>query len=138
MNVSSLNRSKIHGAESVQSTYQMTQLIGHPQNFWERTTGAPTINDKYSEPLINYDLNGNITQYQRRGLTTGTTYDQIDLMVYTYDAANPDRLYRIADLAPSASRPYGFKPKGVPSYYGFDNAGNLEHQMETKSKLEEC
>ncbi len=46
-------------------------------------------------------------------------------MVYTYDTNNPDRLSRIADLAPSASRPYGFKPKGVPSYYGYDNAGNM-------------
>ena len=29
---------------------------------WERTSGSPNINNKYSEPLISYDLNGNITR----------------------------------------------------------------------------
>jgi len=93
--------------------------------FWERTTGAPTMTDKYSESNISYNLNGNITQYQRRGLTTGTTYGQIDQLVYYYDATNPDRLSRVIDLAPTANRPYGFKPKGTTFYYGYDTAGNM-------------
>ena len=93
--------------------------------FWERTSGAPTMTDKYSESNILYNLNGNISQYHRRGLTTGTTYGQIDLLVYYYDATNPDRLSRVTDLAPTTNRPYGFKPKGTTFYYGYDNAGNM-------------
>ncbi len=94
--------------------------------FWERTTGAPTMTDKYSESTINYNLNGNITQYSRRGLTTGTTYALIDNLVYYYDVNNPDRLNRVVDFATTTNRPYGFKPKGSGSfYYGYDNAGNM-------------
>jgi RHS repeat-associated protein len=83
------------------------------------------MTDKYSEPLVNYNLNGNITTYQRRGQTTSNTFDLIDNLVYFYDANIPDRLIRVVDLAPTANRPYGFKPKGTTFYYGYDNAGNM-------------
>ena len=63
--------------------------------FWERTTGAPTMTDKYSESNIFYNLNGNITTYQRRGQTTSNTFDLIDNLVYFYDANIPDRLIKV-------------------------------------------
>jgi RHS repeat-associated protein len=94
--------------------------------FWERSTGTPTVNNRYSEPLINYDLNGNITQYQRNGLTTGSTYTQIDNLTYTYDANNPNRLSSVNDATTAANRAFGFVQSSTTAVsYTYDNAGNL-------------
>jgi hypothetical protein len=79
--------------------------------FWERSSGAPTLTDKYSEPLVNYNLNGNITTYQRRGQTTSNTFDLIDNLVYFYDTNIPDRLIRVVDLAPPPTVPTASHPK---------------------------
>ena len=73
--------------------------------FWERSSGAPTITDKYSEPLLNYNLNGNITTYQRRGQTTSNTFDLIDNLVYFYDANTPDGLIRVLTYFPQTPSP---------------------------------
>ena len=54
---------------------------------------AWTFTNNYSESNISYDLNGNLKTYTRRGLKPNSTYDNIDVLTYTYgDAARPDRL----------------------------------------------
>ncbi|MBL7825881.1 MAG: hypothetical protein JNJ57_04565, partial [Saprospiraceae bacterium] len=59
---------------------------------------AWTFTNNYSESNISYDLNGNLKTYTRRGLKPNSTYDNIDVLTYTYgDAARPDRLTNMTD-----------------------------------------
>jgi RHS repeat-associated protein len=92
-------------------------------NHWTQTGAVWANTDNYSENNISYDLNGNIKTLNRRGATTNTsTFGQIDLLSYTYDAANPDKLLQIAD---GSGQTKGFKKTNASANYGYDANGNM-------------
>jgi RHS repeat-associated protein len=92
-------------------------------NHWTQTGAVWANTDNYSENNISYDLNGNIKTLNRRGATTNTsTFGQIDLLSYTYDAANPDKLFQIAD---GSGQTKGFKKTNASANYGYDANGNM-------------
>jgi RHS repeat-associated protein len=92
-------------------------------NHWTQTGAVWANTDNYSENNISYDLNGNIKTLNRRGATTNTsTFGQIDLLSYTYDAANSDKLLQIAD---GSGQTKGFKKTNASANYGYDANGNM-------------
>lgn len=101
----------------------VNQLTSADYLIW---TGGWTAVNNYTESNINYDLNGNIKTYIRRGLTSGTsTFGNIDQLTYTYgDAARPDRLTKVAD---TGSNTKGFKSGGpiTGDHYLYDANGNM-------------
>jgi RHS repeat-associated protein len=92
-------------------------------NHWTQTGAVWANTDNYSENNISYDLNGNIKTLNRRGATTNTsTFGNIDLLSYTYNAANPDKLLQIAD---GSGQTKGFKKTNASANYGYDANGNM-------------
>ena len=79
----------------------------------------------YSVPSINYDLNGNITQLTRQGLTKNGNEDIIDELAYVYGVGTPahsNQLMRVSDARGSA----GFNDgQNAGDDYTYDANGNM-------------
>jgi len=90
--------------------------------FWDGSVWDYANN--YSESGINYDLNGNLSSYTRRGLVSGTaTFGVIDQLTYTYgDATRPDRLTQVADAGNITK---GFRYNSAAAAYQYDANGNM-------------
>ena len=85
-------------------------------------SGLYTNTDNYTVSGINYDLNGNIQQLNRRGFN-GSGFSQIDQMSYTYEN-NSNILKSVSDAAQVTDR--GFKEIGNNTIdYQYDDNGNL-------------
>ncbi|MBN8683593.1 MAG: hypothetical protein J0L99_13175 [Chitinophagales bacterium] len=95
--------------------------------------GSWSLTNNYSESGISYDNNGNIKNYTRRGVTTGTsTFGVIDQLTYYFDdAVNPDRLTRVVD-AGSATKGFVYAPPASGNHYLYDAAGNLTEDKHKK------
>ena len=85
-------------------------------------SGLYTNTDNYTVSGINYDLNGNIQQLNRRGFN-GSGFSQIDQMSYIYEN-NSNILKSVSDAAQVTDR--GFKEIGNNTIdYQYDDNGNL-------------
>lgn len=74
----------------------------------------------YDEYGITYDVNGNITALKRNSLTTANVLQVVDDLTYSYDAANPNQLSTVTDVAANATG-YGFKNStGTSGSYVYD------------------
>lgn len=81
--------------------------------------------DFYSEDVIKYDLNGNISQLNRRKESfdgTANTSDYIDLLKYTYSG---NQLMKVDDQATSVNKQLGFNDGNTGIDYAYDANGNL-------------
>lgn len=91
-----------------------------------RSGSTWTNGQRYEEPTIVYDLNGNIKSLTRKGLLTApSTFGTIDNLTYYYDdAARPDRLTRVVDAA-SATKGFQYNASATAPHYAYDANGNL-------------
>ena len=92
--------------------------------YGEKANTNYSINNRYNVSNIVYDLDGNIQQLQRRGNISGTNYNLIDDLTYTYNAFNPSRLEKVNDATASAT---GFNDRisADVANYLYDKNGNL-------------
>ena len=98
----------------------------------ERTTsGTGSFSNNvngFDEHDITYDANGNILTLKRNSSTQGTNSNiEVDNLSYTYDSANPNRLYTVTDGSGSNYTGYGFRNITGTSTgnYTYDVNGNM-------------
>jgi RHS repeat-associated protein len=82
-------------------------------------SGSWAISNKFSEPLISYDPNGNITAYKRNG-EAGTL---IDDLTYNYLSSSGNQLSYVSDVT-SISEGYAGGISSSQEYY-YDANGNM-------------
>ena len=85
-------------------------------------TGAYATENQYGVYGISYDKNGNINSLNRYGLNPNSGSNcqiNIDQLSYTY-FPNSNRLQKVADAAPTATRAQGFNPNGKSGDFAYD------------------
>ncbi|MDY0089013.1 MAG: RHS repeat-associated core domain-containing protein, partial [Flavobacteriaceae bacterium] len=103
--------------------YHYDELNRLKNAVYQRPGGEKPVRNSYNESLT-YDKNGNIKTLFRTGEYDDAIYDfEIDNLVYTYDAENPNRLKKVDD---SSSNPNGFNDIANETDYEYDNYGNME------------
>lgn len=101
---------------------------------YDNMADAGTVNNTNAwNENLSYDIRGNIITLSRNGkykTTSGATCwtdGQIDNLTYTYNS-NTNKLQKITDVSPAASRKYGWhNVVSAPSTYayGYDDNGNM-------------
>jgi len=82
---------------------------------------------------LDYDNNGNLKTYNRRGQMPDLSFNVIDNLTYTYgDAARPDRLTNVTDLG-NANK--GFKYVVGAAAYQYDLQWQLHTRQPQKTVL---
>jgi RHS repeat-associated protein len=90
------------------------------------TTPFSTNADAFDETITQYDKAGNIMRLNRNGLNASNANVQIDLLTYTNDTTNPDRLLTVTDGTGANYTGAGFRNiTGSTSPYQYDANGNL-------------
>jgi RHS repeat-associated protein len=129
-NISSIQwRSFVNNSCMEQQQYRFTYDEANrlkSADHYTNPSGSWVYTNNYSESNINYDLNGNIKTYTRRGLTSGTnTFGIIDQLTYSYtDPYRPDRLTQMAD-AGSGIKGFRHNSNATTPHYVYDDNGNI-------------
>ena len=101
--------------------------------YGEGTSITPPTGKNFSENVIGYDYNGNITGLQRYGKVSGSTYGKIDNLSLTYVG---NQLNNVADAAtdPLYNGAFNFVDGNKTSIqeYKYDANGNLEQDYNKK------
>ena len=101
--------------------------------YGEGTSITPPTGKNFSENVIGYDYNGNITGLQRYGKVSGSTYGKIDDLSLTYVG---NHLNNVADAAtdPLYNGAFNFVDGNKTSIqeYKYDANGNLEQDYNKK------
>ena len=101
--------------------------------YGEGTSITPSTGKKFSENVIGYDYNGNITGLQRYGKVSGSTYGKIDDLSITYVG---NQLNNVTDAAtdPLYNGAFNFVDGNKTSIqeYKYDANGNLEQDYNKK------
>jgi RHS repeat-associated protein len=99
----------------------LNRLDGAVYGFYEPPYG---YNRNYRYELsVDYDQNGNITDFWRRGETGSPgseLFSVIDNMDYTYDSEG-----KLSSVYENSSTTYGYNGSGATANYTYDNNGNL-------------
>lgn len=101
--------------------------------YGEGTSITPPTGKNFSENVIGYDYNGNITGLQRYGKVSGSTYGKIDDLSITYVG---NQLNNVTDAAtdPLYNGAFNFVDGNKTSIqeYKYDSNGNLEQDYNKK------
>ena len=101
--------------------------------YGEGTSITPPTGKNFSENVIGYDYNGNITGLQRYGKMSGSTYGKIDDLSLTYVG---NQLNNVTDAAtdPLYNGAFNFVDGNKTSIqeYKYDASGNLEQDYNKK------
>ena len=101
--------------------------------YGEGTSITPPTGKNFSENVIGYDYNGNITGLQRYGKVSGSTYGKIDDLSITYVG---NQLNNVTDAAtdPLYNGAFNFVDGNKTSIqeYKYDANGNLEQDYNKK------
>ena len=101
--------------------------------YGEGTSITPPTGKNFSENVIGYDYNGNITGLQRYGKVSGSTYGKIDDLSTTYVG---NQLNNVTDAAtdPLYNGAFNFVDGNKTSIqeYKYDSNGNLEQDYNKK------
>lgn len=101
--------------------------------YGEGTSITPPTGKNFSENVIGYDYNGNITSLQRYGKVSGSTYGKIDDLSITYVG---NQLNNVTDVAtdPLYNGAFNFVDGNKTSIqeYKYDANGNLEQDYNKK------
>lgn len=101
--------------------------------YGEGTSITPPTGKNFSENVIGYDYNGNITGLQRYGKVSGSTYGKIDDLSLTYVG---NQLNNVTDAAtdPLYNGAFNFVDGNKTSIqeYKYDANGNLEQDYNKK------
>ena len=101
--------------------------------YGEGTSITPPTGKNFSENVIGYDYNGNITGLQRYGKVSGSTYGKIDDLSLTYVG---NQLNNVTDAAtdPLYNGAFNFVDGNKTSIqeYKYDSNGNLEQDYNKK------
>ena len=101
--------------------------------YGEGTSITPPTGKNFSENVIGYDYNGNITGLQRYGKVSGSTYGKIDDLSITYVG---NQLNNVTDAAtdPLYNGAFNFVDGNKTSIqeYKYDASGNLEQDYNKK------
>ena len=111
------------------------QYYGFQYDYLDRMTAAVSAEydiansayanlNRYNESLV-YDIRGNITSTNRKGLTGTNTYGTIDNLLHVYDSANKNR---ISNTTEAGSTLKGFKTVNAngTQAYTYDENGNVK------------
>jgi RHS repeat-associated protein len=111
------------------------QYYGFQYDYLDRMTAAVSAEydiansayanlNRYNESLV-YDIRGNFTSTNRKGLTGTNTYGTIDNLLHVYDSANKNR---ISNTTEAGSTLKGFKTVNAngTQAYTYDENGNVK------------
>jgi RHS repeat-associated protein len=104
------------GVRNYQYTFDATDRL-------KAATFTGLTGENYSISNVNYDKNGNITQLQRNGKVTVSTYGAIDNLTYTY---NGNRLTSVSDAVTENDNTGDFRDVAGNTDYTYYENGALK------------